>query len=316
MREQYVLVAGSPRSGTTLLRTILKGSSALVVHAEEPLYILELHQRYGRTVTNVPEATEFVIAHKKFPKGQIDPHQLRDVLKGQAVMGLAEFLRTCYRLLRGNRPEAPVLLKHPSLLLHLDLVKDLLPDVSVMHIVRDPRANAFSQRNRWPSTSLWSSATGWQSYVDAGETWQRRRLTPYTELRYEDLVESPETWCGKICDFLEIPLEPAMLAIEHFQKDWDPTRPGEGARRRYEGFERERIDKWRTYMKPVEVRLIENQCHRGMARFEYELTHPEVPAPQYLAYYLNERRRALQKSYKRLKRRFRTTYGPGTRGTA
>lgn len=309
MREHYVIVAGSPRSGTSLLRTILRSSQALVVHRTEPHYVLEAHRHFGRQITDIPRALDFLLSHDKFPSDVVEPERLRAALGDRRTVSLSELLRTAYRLLRGAQSERPVVLKHPAWLLHLDLIRELFPDMSVIHSIRDPRANAFSQRTRWPSTSMWMSATGWQSYVEAGREWQRRGLTPYFELRYEDLVTTPEASCRQLCGFLGIPFEPSLLAFDHVERSWNPANPGEGAKRHYQGFEQQRIDKWRRFMTPVEIKLIENQCRQGMALFDYPLSDPAVDRASYAAFYLRERRRALQKAFRRYRRRRRSAPG-------
>jgi hypothetical protein len=305
LREPFVVVAGSPRSGTTLLRNILKGNSKLVVHLLEPQYVLDLYRRFGRTITDVPRATQFLLHHHKFPRRRIDPAQLWRALEGSTQLSLSEFLRAYCRLLRGTKPDSPLVLKEPTFMLHLDLIKELFPDLFVIHIVRDPRANAFSQRTRWPSTSLWMAAHAWQSYVDAGQAWEQRRASPLLQLRYEDLVSAPDDSCRKICDFLNIPMDPAMLALDHVQRDFDPTGPGVATKRLYQGLERHRVDKWRSFMQPAQVKLIERQCHRGMALFRYDPVNPQVSTTEYLACHLKERRKAVQKSYARMKRGLR-----------
>lgn len=305
MPEPYVVAAGSPRSGTTLLRTLLRGSSHLVVHKLEPQYILDLDRRFGRTIADVQTATEFLIGHKKFPNGQIDPVQLREAVKGRTTLSLSELLGITYRLLRGTKPDATVVLKHPAFILHMDLIAELFPELRVIQIIRDPRATAFSQRTRWRSTSLWMSATSWQAYVDAGEALRTRGRPPYMDVRYEDLVREPELYAKKICDFIGIRFEAAMLTQDHVQKDWNPTNPGEGSRRHYQGFEKERIDKWRRFMTSPEIKLIENQCRRGMLQFGYEPINIQVSPSEYLPVYLKERRKALEKTYSRMKRRWR-----------
>ncbi len=302
MREPFVVVAGSPRSGTSLLRTILRGSGSLVVHKTEPHYILELHRKYGRRIANVPEAIDFVLQHDKFPAAEIGGASLREALAGKTSVTLSEFLRACYRLLRGATPGKPVMLKHPAFILHLDLIKELFPDLTVVHSVRDPRANVLSQRTRWPSTNLWDASTKWRSSIREGREWQRRAVTPYLEVRYEDLVTAPEGTCRSICEFLGIPFEPALLAFDHVEREWNPTNPGEGSKRHYQGFEQQRINKWKKHLTPLEVKLIEDRCREGMAQFGYETTDPQVDLTEYVPYYLDQRKRALRKSIKRMKR--------------
>jgi len=304
---QFIVVAGSPRSGTSLLRTILKTHDSLRVHTTEPHYVLELYGRFGRTISDVPAATEFVLAHDKFPTDEVGPAALRAELKGKTSMSLSEFLRTCFRLLKRNTPDRPLVLKHPAWILHLDLMKELFPDLRVIHSIRDPRANTFSQRTRWPSTSVWKAATRWRACVQAGRRWQERGATPYMEVRYEDLVTDSEATCRAICDFLQIPFDPSMLTFTHVERDWNPTNPGEGAKRQYQGFEPQRIHKWKKFLTPQEVKLIEDQCRVGMGWFGYETTDPQVELSTYLPFYIKERRRALHRSIRSMTRRLRGT---------
>jgi hypothetical protein len=189
------------------------------------------------------------------------------------------------------------------------LIKELFPDLAIIHSVRDPRANVHSQRTRWPSTSLWEAATKWRNSVRAGREWQTRGVTPYMEIRYEDLVTTPEPTCKGICQFLGIPFTPSMLAFDHVEREWNPTNPGEGSRRHYQGFEQQRIDKWKRYMTPLEIKLIEDRCRDGMPLFGYELMNPNVESSTYVPYYLKERRKALRRSMKRMKQRIRRSMG-------
>ena len=306
--EQYVIVAGTPRSGTSLLRTLLTKHGALLVHKTEPHYLLELYRQYGHTVDDVPAATEFLLNHAKFPR-EIDADALRRELSGRTSMSLSELLRTCYALLRRSAPGKPLVLKHPAFILHLDLIKSLFPNLVVIHSVRDPRANTLSQRTRWPATSIWKAATRWRACVEAGRAWQKRGLTGYLEVRYEDLVRSPEATCRAVCEFLRIPFDPAMLEIDHVEREWDPTNPGEGSKRHYQGFESQRIDKWKTFLTPNEVKLIEDRCRRRMPWFQYETSDPQVELGAYLPFYLSERRRALHRSFRLMTRRIREAVG-------
>jgi hypothetical protein len=309
MRESYVVVAGSPRSGTSLLRTILTNSDALVVHKTEPHYVLELYARFGHTVTKVPDAVEFLASHEKFPSDEVDLDALREEMKGRASVSLSELLRTALRGLTRAAPGKPLVLKHPSFILHLDVVKMLFPDLRVIHAVRDPRANVMSQRTRWPSTGLWEAATRWQASVREGRRWQARGMTPYLEVRYEDLLTAPDATCSSICGFLGIAFDPSLLMFDHVEREWNPNRPGEGSKRHYQRFEPQRIDKWKKHLTPFEVKLIEDRCRQGMELFGYEPTKAQIALAEYLPFYFAERRRAFRKSVKRTRRRLAKAVG-------
>jgi len=235
--DRFVLIVGSPRSGTSLLRSILSSSGELCGHPLEPQYILDLYRRFGCTITDVPGAFELLTSHRMFPAGKIDTTILRQALAGRSSMDLSEFLAVCYRVMRGGSDQT-VLLKHPTLILHPELMRRLFRNLRVIQCVRDPRANALSQRTRWPSTNLWTSASRWGESIRTGRRFHKESGTPYLETRYEDLLASPDSTCRTLCDFLQIPFEPAMLALDLVMNDFDPNTPGEFAEHHYQSFER------------------------------------------------------------------------------
>ena len=300
--DRYVLIVGNPRSGTSLLRVILSSSGELCGHPFEPQYILDLHRRFGFTITDVPGAVELLTSHRMFPGDKVNTTILRNALAGRTSIDLSELLAVCYRVMRGGSDQA-VLLKHPTLILHPELMRRLFPNLRVIQCVRDPRANAFSQRTRWPATNLWIAASRWRESIRAGRRLHRESGIPYMEMRYEDLLASPDTTCRTLCEFLQIPFEPAMLAPDHVMNDFNPNAPGECAQHHYRSFETQRIDKWRQYLTPVEVKLIESRCRDGMAQFGYAPTAPRVTPFEYGRYYLTARRRALDKAIRRILRR-------------
>jgi hypothetical protein len=102
-----------------------------------------------------------------------------------------------------------------------------------------------------------------------------------------------------------------MLTFDHMEREWNPTKPGEGSKRHYQGFERQRIDKWKTFLTPLEVKLIEERCRQGMAWFGYETTEPSVALREYVPFCLKQRRRALMKSIRRMKGRLRGAVSHG-----
>src|SRR4029450_6951764 len=102
----------------------------------------------------------------------------------------------------------------------LDLLERVFPDARYVHLVRDGRdaALSFFEMRRRPRFNvarprgLASFASHWRLEVE-GARQRGSRLAPrYPELRYEDLVREPETELRRICDFLELEFEPAMLA--------------------------------------------------------------------------------------------------------
>ena len=168
--------------------------------------------------------------------------------------------------------------------------------------MRDPRANAFSQRTRWPSTDLWVSASLWRESIRAGRRFHRENGTPYVETRYEDLLTSPGSTCRTSCDVLQVPFEPAMLVLDHVMNDFNPEKPGESVEHHYRSFETQRIDKWRQFLSPVEVKLIETRCREGMVQFGYAPSALKVNPIEHCRYYATARWRELRRTIRRILR--------------
>ena len=305
MREdRYVLIVGSPRSGTSLLRRVLSRSGELCGHPLEPQYILDLYRRFGFTITDVPAAIDLLVSHRMFPAEMVAASRLRTRLAGRSSIELSELLAVCYRIMRSDSDQT-VLLKHPTLVLHADVMQRLFPNLRVIQCVRDPRANALSMRTRWPATNLWMASSRWGESIRAGRRFHQETGTPYREMRYEDLLSSPESTCRGLCEFLHIPFEPAMLVIDHVMNDFDPDKPGEAGQHHYQSFEAHRIDKWRQFLTPSEVKLIESRCREGMELFGYAPSAPRVTPFEYYLYYLTERGRAESTTIRRRLRRYR-----------
>jgi len=104
------------------------------------------------------------------------------------------------------------------------------PNLRIVHIVRDPRDVLASQKNRWKRKRLGGDNIPYSEIVRVwfnyhpytlGKLWarathlalQHREHTRFYLLRFEDIVANPEPELQKLCAFLDIPYEIAMLNI-------------------------------------------------------------------------------------------------------
>lgn len=81
-----------------------------------------------------------------------------------------------------------------------------IPDLRMLHIVRDGRDVALSWCEQWfgPRT-LTEAALMWQRHVLQYRRWGVQHPQRYHELRYEDFVAEPRSVLGDIADFLGLP---------------------------------------------------------------------------------------------------------------
>jgi hypothetical protein len=98
----------------------------------------------------------------------------------------------------------------PQHLLYLPLIKKLIPDALVVHIIRDGRDVAVSLKKigwirpfAWDRNgSLLASGLFWKWIVLKGRKHGRKMGPDYMEVHYEDLVNNPKETLAEISEFI------------------------------------------------------------------------------------------------------------------
>jgi hypothetical protein len=129
------------------------------------------------------------------------------------MTGYGDILSGIYQALLASTRSAVIIdsSKHPAEALMLASRPDI--DLTVLHLVRDPRAVAFSWESsperitpydgadRPPHHGVLHSATWWTAWNAAIEALIRPRLgRNYIPLRYEDLMEDPMRHLGQVLE--------------------------------------------------------------------------------------------------------------------
>jgi hypothetical protein len=203
------------RSGTTLLRVILDRSSGIAI-PEESRFVPLLARRHPSPV----DPGRFRDDLRRLPevrRWRLDPAAvvLRPAMATAAAIG-AVF--EAYAVMR-EKPRWGD--KTPMYMRHLQLLERLFPDAVYVHLIRDGRdaALSFLEMPEGTFTRTWAHpdspggfACQWRTEVVAARA-LGGRVGParYREVRYEDLVAEPDRVVHSICDFAQLPFEPAML---------------------------------------------------------------------------------------------------------
>jgi hypothetical protein len=302
-------IVGVPRSGTTLLRTMLDGHPSLSIPMETGFLpsVFDLAWETGVDPDRVELRTRFQALLTGFPTWEylgVDADDFRQALSDLEHFDLTRGLRAFYRLCAGGKPRAGD--KTPSYARHLPVVEALLPESHFIHLVRDGRDVYVSARD-----APWTVARHWFPFGRDPETlaaqWRRdillcRRLAVssarFLEVRYEDLVADPAAQLDRICRFIALPYEEAMLryhergsggfreramaALEGFL-DADPSH-GPGREEVDAWVQRFRMGvgpidlglagRWRRDMDDAEIEAFEAVAGDVLARYDYELRRP------------------------------------------
>lgn len=98
---------------------------------------------------------------------------------------------------------------------HFDRLLRIWPDARFLHIVRDGRDVALSTI---PMGWAGNAYSGIERWIEAEALWAQlaASLPPerFTTIRYETLISDPPTELARICGFLGVPYDPAMLSYD------------------------------------------------------------------------------------------------------
>jgi hypothetical protein len=275
----YLFIVGCPRSGTTLLRRMVDAHPRIAI-TRETHWIPEVSAD-GRGIDLAgrvtPELPAVLAAHPKFATLGIDRTELVRLARGRPTY--PTFVEALFDRYGAARGKLIVGDKTPGYVREIGLLHEFFPKARFVHLVRDGRdvclsalewerkAEQFRRRfPTWDEAPVATAARWWRSHVTAGRA-SGRTLTGelYVELRYEALVADPEAECGRLCDFLRVAFDPAMLRFHEgrtrfepglsAKRAWLPPTPG--------------LRDWRTQMTSDQVEQFEAAAGDALDAFGY-----------------------------------------------
>lgn len=193
-----VFLVGALRSGTTMLRLMLDSHSQLRVPFEFD-FAVDSIQDDGRH-PNVQQYLEHLTSHRIFLAAGLESNP--NLSYPELVTSYLEQAR-----LRAEKPRVGATVHR-----HFEHLPDLWPNARYLHLVRDGRDVARSVIRMGWAGNAYVAADVW---LEAERAWDKlcakvpaeRRF----EVRYEELVQDPETVLQNVCNFLDLSFEPVML---------------------------------------------------------------------------------------------------------
>jgi hypothetical protein len=218
MERCLLFVIGPPRSGSTLLMRMLGAHSAIYSRPEPHLLTPLAHLGYYDTVDAAPfdhlqaaqAARDFVTDLPRREQDYLDAcRAYTDVLYG--------------RMLAARGKGKPFFLdKTPANGLILPFIAKLYPRARYVVLTRHPAAVFSSYANSFFNGD-YEAARRFNPilnrYVPAMARFLRERAVPLIQVGYEPLVQNPEGEMRRVCEFLGIAFEPAMIEYGEHQLD-------------------------------------------------------------------------------------------------
>jgi len=176
--------------------------------------------------------------------------------------------------------------KRPSYVRWLDVLLRLYPDAQIVSIVRDGRDCLASLLDMpWYSKDFYYWVAQWNAAVDIADRAQARLPAgSFCQVRYEDLVASPEPLLRRLCDFLGETYDPAMSEPNRLATAIVPRSKAWHGRTRTP-VTTERIGTWAGRLEPWQVGVCEAAMGERLRSLGYELSGAPRPAlPHRLRY--------------------------------
>jgi hypothetical protein len=231
----YVFIVGCPRSGTTLVQRLANAHAELAVAHETRWIVRWYEQRIGLTAEDyvTPELVERLPHHSRFKALKVKPDELDRVYRESEPTRYAEFVSMLFDRFAAHRGKRLAGDKSPAYVRSLPTLHALWPKAKFVHIIRDGRDVCLSvldwrqgprQFRTWTEDPITTTAVWWDWNVRLGrEAGRQLGAEFYQELRYEELIDGAEEECTRLCSFLEIPYDGAMLRFHEGRMRGEPS---------------------------------------------------------------------------------------------
>jgi hypothetical protein len=209
MTESPVFVVGAPRSGTGLLRDLLRSHPNLAF-PDESHFLPRFYRAHGDPGSDA-EARALAgrilgVRWVRAWRVPLDPDDFAD------CRSYAEVVSRLYGAVAARDGKQRWGDKTPQYVTEIPTLLRLFPRARVLHIVRDGRDVALSQiRVRFGPENVYAAARAWKRFVEIGRRDGSRFPENYLEVRYESLLREPEPTLRAVCDFLGEPFADEVL---------------------------------------------------------------------------------------------------------
>jgi hypothetical protein len=283
----FFFIVGSPRSGTTLLRTIFDAHPNVNIPFEFP-FILYFYEKYGH-VTNWNEKDilsfyEDITKNIKFEfwsfaGWRINPDDLKkNMLKYIGLHSYSELCKSIYYQFNSYFTKKTIQIlgdKNPTYSTRIELLMQLFPDSKFIHITRDYRDHILSMQNVDFGGKLTPMiAYRWHIYQRTIFKMKKKYQNNVLSIKYENLVSDPMNIVSIVCDFLNIPFDPEIINIYKHKEGMIQTYGLETVNKYHSSLlnpiSSDNIYAWKNKMPEKEIKIADMVVGKWAEKYGYE----------------------------------------------
>ncbi|MCL4560790.1 MAG: sulfotransferase [Chloroflexi bacterium] len=295
LSDYPVFIGGHPKSGTSLVRSLLDAHPQLVVYPEESMFFRRfLPETQGCSLEEKLALADRLLTHIfEWSQSNPPPHQAGMLDRDYSDVPVDGVRQEMRRLVSqqyrhdGDLLSAAVLAfgrvtgkinentlrwveKNPFNEYYCEQIFKWWPNALFIHVVRDPRDNFVSYQRKHTDWSAVTFSESWSRSTYAGLSNQEKYGTEhYWILRYEELTESPEKTLSTLCRFIGIENH-SILRI--------PTRNGNAWQGnsmfadKFQDISTSARERWRNKMSIDDLVIVEGLAGPIMRQIRYEVT--------------------------------------------
>jgi hypothetical protein len=270
-----VFIGGCPRSGTTLLGTLLGAHPECCPVPESQFKIEALRGLHGNT--KPAQAVRRLAESLRSPRFHGWAAAIRQLRAGEfgdvkTYAGLINHLVEAHARCSG-KPEANRWIDAtPSNKNFLTTLMTMFPGARAIHIVRDGRAVAHSvMRRDWGPNTVLTAAWWWLGHLSHGLA-AEQALPPdrIRRIRYEDLLRRPRDTLTSLCRWLDLEYSDRMLdsrfyAVDPMAAAFNPLTT--------QAPRADRADAWRSALSARQIEVFEAESKEMLTYLGYEMDH-------------------------------------------
>jgi len=285
-----IFIVGTSRSGTTMMNRVL-GGHPMVLGMNELHFFGDLWDPSGSSRPLSPGdallmASVLLARVRKGVWGGAPDE--RDVAGAQACLSDAPGPFTpgrVFSVVMAREAAAAgaeyVTEQTPRNIIYAHRLLKLYPEARIVHMIRDPRAVLFSQKNRWRQKWLGAGHIPLRNTVRVFVNYHPYTLTRlweksvrigrslaghpgYRAVSFEDLLDDPKKVVGGLCDFLRIPFDERMLDVPQVGSS------NKVHREDVRGIARDVADGWRGKLPKGDIAVCEMAVAGMMRELGYE----------------------------------------------
>jgi hypothetical protein len=287
-KDAPFFIVGAGRSGTTLLRLIIAGHTAIEI-PPETWFILPLVSKFSLknrlTRDEVVEVANVMVKDYRWPDMEIEPDALLKQALSLNEPTLVDIVNIVYERYLERAKKRRLGDKTPPYIEIVPQLSELYPGAKFIHLVRDGRDVAISYIDLWwhGNCRYYEPDFDWTRALRFREKYAKTALDrSILDVKYEDLLSDPEFVVRKICDFLGEAFEPEMLDVSP-RVDKVPERERVIHPKLAQPLSTEAIGRWRVKLSALECFLMEACLRKNLRKWGYSLRFSSLGWRPFLA---------------------------------